>query len=150
MIINKIKNTNSYEIKLLEKHINIYNKKEIEEITKKIINKINKKSKLKKAIILEFYLNKKYGTIIILKELNKTIPQNNETEVKIIIHTDTIFLYKIDYFNIQNNKNIYYYQGNFYTEIKETINKKNYLDILENSEIVYEDSYNIIDKGIKI
>ena len=35
-------------------------------------------------------------------------------------------------------------------ELKDTIEKKNYLKILELSEIVYEDSYNIINEGIKI
>jgi len=150
MIINKIRDSNSYQIKLLEKKINIYNKEEIEKITKEIINKINKHNKLNKLIKLEFYLDKKYGTIIILKHYNKIITTNNEIEVKITINTDIPFLYKTDYFNIKKSKNIYYYKGEFYTEIKDTISKKEYLNILENSEVIYEDTYHIINKGIKI
>lgn len=154
MIITKLEDTNVYQIKLLGQFINIYNKDVLEEITKKIITKIHKKNKLKKIINLNFYLDENYGTIIILKDYNKLISLNNETEVKITIHTNTPFLYKTDYFNINNNNinkhNIYYYDNNFYLEIKNNINKKEYLNILEKSEIIYEDTYDIINKGIKI
>lgn len=154
MIITKTEDASGYQIKLLGETINIYDRNALEEVTKKIITKINKKNKLKKLINLEFYLDKRYGTIITLKDYNKLIPINDETEVKITIHTNVPFLYKIDYFAIKNNnlnnKNIYYYQDNFYLEIKNNINKKEYLNILENSEIIYKETYHIINKGIKI
>ncbi|MBQ8193150.1 MAG: hypothetical protein IJZ46_03665 [Bacilli bacterium] len=154
MIINKIENNNSYLIKLLGVVIDIYDRDYLEEITKNIITKINKKNKLRNLIILEFYIDKKYGTIIILKDYNKLIDVNNEKEVKITVHTDTPFLYKIDYFDIKKNNfdnlNIYYYKRNFYLEIKNDIPLPEYLEILENSEIIYEDSYSIINNGIKI
>ena len=154
MIINKIKNNNSYLIKLLGVVVDVYNRDSLEEITKNIITKINKKNKLRNLIILEFYIDKKYGTIVILKDYNKLIDINNEKEVKITIHTDTPFLYKIDYFDIKDNNldnlNIYYYKRNFYLEIKNDIPLLKYLEILENSEIIYEDSYSIINNGIKI
>ena len=154
MIINKIENNNSYLIKLLGVVIDIYDRDYLEEITKNIITKINKKNKLRNLIILEFYIDKKYGTIVILKDYNKLIDINNEKEVKITIHTDTPFLYKIDYFDIKDNNldnlNIYYYKRNFYLEIKNDIPLLKYLEILENSEIIYEDSYSIINNGIKI
>lgn len=154
MIINKIENNNSYLIKLLGVVVDVYNRDSLEEITKNIITKINKKNKLRNLIILEFYIDKKYGTIVILKDYNKLIDINNEKEVKITIHTDTPFLYKMDYFDIKDNNldnlNIYYYKRNFYLEIKNDIPLLKYLEILENSEIIYEDSYSIINNGIKI
>lgn len=152
MIINKIDNT--YIIKLINKKIDIYNPNELENITKKIINKINKKNKLNNCIYLEFYLNDNYGTIINLKDYKSTFIINNDKTVKITVHTENPFLYQIDYFDIKKNKltkkNIYYYKNKFYLEINNNINKKDYLKILELSEVIYEDTLDIIDKGIKI
>ena len=155
MIINQIENTNNYLIRLIHQNINIYDSQDLKQITKKIFEKINKRKKLTNHIKLEFYYDDNYGTIIILNSDEKYISRkDDEIEVKITIHIDTPFLYKIDYFDIKNNisniENIYYYKENFYIELKDTIEKKNYLKILELSEIIYEDSYNIINEGIKI
>ena len=144
MIINKLKNSNEYIIKLLDKKIDIYNPVVLEKLTEKMLKKILKNNTLKKLIILDIYTDKNYGTIIILKDYNKL--------VKIHIHIDSIFLYKVNNLNITklNNKNIYYYKNNFYIEVKENTNIKDYLPLLEEEEIIYEYSDEIINKGIKI
>ena len=66
MIINKI--DNYYIIKLPNSKINIYNQNELEELTKKIIYKVNKNYTLNNSIHLEFYINNNYGIIIKLKD----------------------------------------------------------------------------------
>ena len=154
MIINQINNTNDYIIKIIKNNIDIYNHNVLEEITNKIINKIKKQNKLEKLIILEFYPIKKYGTLIILKNIKTILKAENEIEVKIIIHTDYPILYKIDYniikeYNI-DYKNIYYYKNNFYLQIKNTISEKDYLHLLELSELTYQNTLNIINYGLKI
>ena len=151
MIISQISKDN-YQIKLPSKIINIYDHTEIQNITKKVIKRINKHSKLYGIAILEIYQDINYGTIIEIKNIKKTFLPKDELEIKITIHTDTPFLYKIDYFDItKNNKdNIYYYQNNFYLELNKPINKRKYLDILEKSEIVYNDTYKVINEGLKI
>ena len=154
MIINQINNTNDYIIKIIKNNIDIYNHNVLEEITNKIINKIKKQNKLEKLIILEFYPIKKYGTLIILKNIKTILKAENEIEVKIIIHTDYPILYKIDYniikeYNI-DYKNIYYYKNNFYLQIKNTISEKDYLYLLELSELTYQNTLNIINYGLKI
>ena len=83
MIINQINNTNDYIIKIIKNNIDIYNHNVLEEITNKIINKIKKQNKLEKLIILEFYPIKKYGTLIILKNIKTILKTENEIEVKI-------------------------------------------------------------------
>lgn len=152
MIISK--SDSDYLIKLLDNNIDIYNREDLEEITKKIYKKIIKKNKLNNLILLEFYVDKLYGIIIILKDYKKLITFNDEIEIKITIHTDTPFLYKIDYLDIKKYKlekeNIYYYENNFYLQIKSDLSKRKYFNILELSEIIYENSYEIINKGIKI
>jgi len=154
MIINQINNTNDYIIKIIKNNIDIYNHNVLEEITNKIINKIKKQNKLEKLIILEFYPIKKYGTLIILKNIKTILKAENEIEVKIIIHTDYPILYKIDYNIIKecniNYKNIYYYKNNFYLQIKNTISEKDYLYLLELSELTYQNTLNIINYGLKI
>lgn len=154
MIINQINNTNDYIIKIIKNNIDIYNHNVLEEITNKIINKIKKQNKLEKLIILEFYPIKKYGTLIILKNIKTILKTENEIEVKIIIHTDYPILYKIDYNIIKecniDHKNIYYYKNNFYLQIKNTISEKNYLYLLELSELIYQNTLNIINYGLKI
>lgn len=152
MIINKI--DNYYIIKLPSIKIDIYNPDSLEDITKRIILKISKTNKLNNCIHLEFYLNNQYGTIIKLKDYKSPFIITNDKTVKITIHTDTPFLYQIDYFDIKKNKlknkNIYYYKNKFYLELKEDINLKDYLNLLESSEIIYEETTDIIDKAIKI
>lgn len=154
MIINQINNTNDYIIKIIKNNIDIYNHNVLEEITNKIINKITKQNKLEKLIILEFYPIKKYDTLIILKNIKTILKTENEIEVKIIIHTDYPILYKIDYNIIKecniNYKNIYYYKNNFYLQIKNTISEKDYLYLLELSELTYQNTLNIINYGLKI
>ncbi len=152
MIINKLKNSNEYIIKLLDKKIDIYNPVVLEKLTEKMLKKILKNNTLKKLIILDIYTDKNYGTIIILKDYNKLVNLIDELEVKIHIHIDSIFLYKVNNLNIAklNNKNIYYYKNNFYIEVKENTNIKDYLPLLEEEEIIYEYSDEIINKGIKI
>lgn len=149
MIINKIDNT--YTIKLLNNVVNIYNPDTLEQITKELITKINKKQTLKNNIKLEFYTNKNYGTIIKLKDY-KTFTTNKNKTVKITIHTETPFLYQMNYFDTKkfNKKNLYYYKNKFYLEINDNISTKDYYKLLELSKIIYEDSYDIIDKAIKI
>lgn len=154
MIINQINNTNDYIIKIIKNNIDIYNHNVLEKITNKIINKIKKQNKLEKLIILEFYPIKKYGTLIILKNIKTILKTENEIEVKIIIHTDYPILYKIDYNIIKecniDYKNIYYYKNNFYLQIKNTISEKDCLYLLELSELIYQNTLNIINYGLKI
>ena len=152
MLINKI--DNYYIIKLPNSKIDIYNKDELEELTKRIILKINKNYKLNNSIYLEFYINNNYGIIVKLKDYKSTLIINNDKTVKITIHTDSIFLYKIDYIDIKRtniiNRNAYYYKNKFYIEVDKDINTNDYIKLLELSEIIFEDTLDIIDKGIKI
>ena len=139
---------------VVNEQIGKLNEKLLEEITNKIINKIKKQNKLEKLIILEFYPIKKYGTLIILKNIKTILKTENEIEVKIIINTDYPILYKIDYNIIKecniDYKNIYYYKNNFYLQIKNTISEKDYLYLLELSELTYQNTLNIINYGLKI
>jgi len=150
MIINKL--DNCYIIKLLNKQINVYSPTELENITKKIIKKINTSNKIKNNIHLTFYLDNNYGTIIKLEDYKSSFTLNNDKTVKITIHTDSNFLYEVDYFNIKkfSKQKTYYYKNKFYLKINESLNTKDYYKLLELSEVIYEDTESILDKAIKI
>ncbi len=151
MIITKLfKDT--YQIKMPNQIIDIYNQVKVKELTKEIIKKINKKNKLYGLTYLEIYQDINYGTIIKVKSDKTIYYKKDEIEIKIIIHTDTPLLYKIDYFDIKKDyKNkIYYYKNNFYLELENKINKDKYLKLLEVSEVIYEDTHQIINNGLKI
>ena len=87
-----------------------------------------------------------------VEDFDRVRAKKDEIEIKIIIHTDTPLLYKIDYFDIKKDyKNkIYYYKNNFYLELENKINKDKYLKLLEVSEVIYEDTHQIINNGLKI
>lgn len=151
MIITKLfKDT--YQIKMPNQIIDIYNQVKVKELTKEIIKKINKKNKLYGLTYLEIYQDINYGTIIKVKNDKTIYYKKDEIEIKIIIHTNTPLLYKIDYFDIKKDyKNkIYYYKNNFYLELENKINKDKYLKLLEVSEVIYEDTHQIINNGLKI
>ncbi len=151
MIITKLfKDT--YQIKMPNQIIDIYNQVKVKELTKEIIKKINKKNKLYGLTYLEIYQDINYGTIIKVKNDKTIYYKKDEIEIKIIIHTETPLLYKIDYFDIKKDyKNkIYYYKNNFYLELENKINKDKYLKLLEVSEVIYEDTHQIINNGLKI
>lgn len=151
MIITKLfKDT--YQIKMPNQIIDIYNQVKVKELTKEIIKKINKKNKLYGLTYLEIYQDINYGTIIKVKSDKTIYYKKDEIEIKIIIHTETPLLYKIDYFDIKKDyKNkIYYYKNNFYLELENKINKDKYLKLLEVSEVIYEDTHQIINNGLKI
>ena len=147
-IIIRRSEKNIYEIKVLD-YINIHNINTLKKLIKNIINKIKKKYYLRKEIVLDIYPSK-YETIIILKDYNKYLSLNNNTEIKINIHTNTTFLYQINYNDIPKSKgNIYYYKKKFYLKIK-NITKKEYLKLSEYSNLIYQDTDTIIDNAIKI
>ena len=151
MIITKLfKDT--YQIKMPNQIIDICNQVKVKELTNEIIKKINKKNKLYGLTNLEIYQDINYGTIIKVKNDKTIYYKKDEIEIKIIIHTDTPLLYKIDYFDIKKDyKNkIYYYKNNFYLELENKINKDKYLKLLEVSEVIYEDTHQIINNGLKI
>ena len=151
MTITKL--NNYYLIRIIDNNINIYAKEELEEITKKLIKQIIKKEKLNGLINLEMYYNENYGIIIKLKQVKKYI-FDDSIEVKIKVYLDNPFLYKIDYFDMKEilntKEDIYYYNKEFYINLKNKVSNKTLYKLLELSEVIYEDTYNIIDKGIKI
>jgi len=155
-VIISIISRNLFRIKIVRDYmdnIDIYNKKEITELVKKIIKK--NLNNLKGLIILNVYLNKCYGMIIDIKS-EEEYALNKNKDIKIIFHIDSIFLYKTSYYDLMENidvktNEIHYYNGDYYLNIEKEIDKKDYYKLLEISELIYGiDVLKVLTKGYKI
>lgn len=96
------------------------------------------------------YINNYYGTILKIEKDKDLDIFYKQVDMHIVIEKDYIILYKVkDYFFIKNldSFNIYYYEDNFYLEIKKQLRNKEMYNLIENSEIVFENIDIIKNKG---
>ena len=97
------------------------------------------------------YIDNYYGTILrVIKDEFDLYYKQIDMHITI---ENINFLYKVsDYFFIKNlnNYNIYYYNSCFYLEIIEKLIDKDMMNLIENSEIIYNDIDIIRNKGKKI
>ena len=155
MICNVIDKDN-YILKVYNYYngVNIYDHDNIEEFVKDIFNKSLKKYNLTGRILFNVYIDKLYGMIIeIKKEYDLII--DKLIDIKLKFNLNISFLYEIDYFylidNNIDNQNVYFYNDKFYLEIINDISDNEYIKLLDNSLIIYNDEINnIINKGIRL
>lgn len=147
---------NHYLIKIYNDYLDfdIYDHDEIKIFIEKIYNKILKKYNIKGLLTFNMFIDNMYGMIIEVEKNNDFIIKNL-VDIKIKFNLNISFLYEVDYFylleNNINNQNIYYYNSKYYLEIIREMDKKTYLNLLDNSFIMYNDEINnIIDNGIKL
>ena len=94
---------------------------------------------------LELYINRYYGMILEITE-NEDFIYDDIVNLKLNVLRDTLFLYEVDDPLEYINYEIYYYNDKFYVNAK-----RDDLDLIENSNLVYGDIvYKIIGRGIKI
>ena len=119
------------------KDFDIYNKDDIINLFKFIFIKIKKKYNLSGLFNVDIYVNSDYGMII---EINNLYYLDNESDMKINIHLDSIFLVEISSNEIFNHDEIYYYNNKFYSKYNQ----------LYDSYVIYKNIDEIISNGIKI
>ena len=137
MIIQKIEN--KYIIKIIKKEINkfdYFNKEEIQNLFQKIISKLKEKYTIKGLLDIEVYVNKKYGMIIEIEEIEVF---DDEIDLNIHFHLDSFFLEEINPIEIKNKKEVYYYDNKFYSPYTK----------ISDSIVIYKTN-EILNKGIKI
>ena len=94
---------------------------------------------------LELYINRYYGMILEITE-NEDLIYDDIVNLKLNVLRDTLFLYEVDDPLEYINYEIYYYNDKFYVNAK-----REYINLIENSNLVYVDIvYKIIGRGIKI
>ena len=155
MVFNVLDKDN-YIVKIYNNYngVDIYDHNNIECFVKDIFNTHLKKYNLNGRILFNVYIDKLYGMIIEIKKLNDLII-DKLIDIKIKFNLNVSFLYEFDYFyliyNNIVNQNIYYYKDKFYLEIINDMNDSDYIKLLDNSIIVYNDEINkIINNGFKL
>lgn len=155
MICNLI-DKDYYIVKVYNDYLNfdIYDTTEVKNFIYKIYNKLLKKKKLNGIIQFDIYIDTNYGMIIEIKKLEDLL-FNDIIDIKIKFNLNISFLYEVDYFyileNNLTNQNIYYYKDKFYLEIINTMDKNKFINLLDNSNIIYNNYINnIINNGIKL
>lgn len=154
MICNVI-DKDSYIIKVFNcDDFDIYDHDDIKEMVSNIFNKVLNKYNLFGEILFNIYVDNLYGLIIEVNKIDDLFIKN-AVDLKIKFNLNISFLYEVDYFylidNNITNQNIYYYKDKFYLEIINDIDKYDYLKLLDNSSIIYNNRINdIIDNGIKL
>ena len=105
---------------------------------------------------VNIYLDKYYGMIIKLSrtELEYLSYYDKQIEMKIIVSDNQVFYRVFDIYSLDKriikNSDVYLYEDKTYLELKKEINFILLGNLLENSEIVYENTSNIKKNGEKI
>lgn len=138
MIIRKC--DDYFLIKVFENNIldfNIFDLNSIKYFFQSIFNVLKEKYDLHGLIDVDVYVNNNYGLIIEMYPVDSCF---DDIDMKIKMHLDSVFLVEIDSNCILDYEDVYYYNGKFYGT---------YLNNCD-SEVLYKNTNDIINKGIKI
>ena len=94
------------------------------------------------------YENLKYGTILEIEKKDELLFNPDLIDIKVKIYKDTNFYFKTkDYFVLEEYKNIYYDNNNYYINILDIDNLNK---VLEFAEIIYSLAPNFLEEKIFI
>ncbi len=129
--------------------VNINNKEELEGYIKKIIPYLKTKNiNITSGLyIARIYINKKYGLIIELENIEELEFFKDMIDLKVIIFDEAIFYLEVsDYFLIKD-KNIIYNDGYYYVNIEE-LDDIEIIKLADFSKVIYGDCLTYIrEKG---
>lgn len=155
MICNII-NDEYFIVKLLKDYcaFDIYDHEEIKNLVQDIFDTFLKKYNIYGSLVFNVFFDQKYGIIVEVKK-ERDLNFNHLVDIKIKFHLNISFLYEIDYFYLLDNniinQNIYFYNDKFYLEIVNDINDSDYIKLLDNSKIIYDNEMDkIVNNGIKL
>lgn len=114
-----------------------FDKDSIQELFQKILKRILEQYELKGILDVDVYVNDKFGLIMEIREFSSYF---DDIDMHLHFHIGSVFLTEVDFDNIVSWKDIYYYQGKFYRVYQGLID----------SSILYKESEEIIEKGIKV
>jgi len=102
---------------------------------------------------VEAFIDKNYGMILeIIKEDSGLFNLKEEVDLRIIINKEAVFLFKVEDYFLLGNKDVnkYYFNDNFYYELKDEITTRNLAKLMENSELIYGDEAKCIREYGKV
>lgn len=138
MIIQKV--DDCFCIKIYKEYLedfDFFDKTSIQDFFQRILIKILERYEVRGLLDVDVYVNDEFGLIIEMKEISSYF---DEIDMQIHFHMNCVFLTEIELEDIFSYKDIYYYQKKFYGVYKH----------LTDSSILYKESDEIIEKGIKV
>lgn len=138
MIINK--NDDLFIIKVYKECVNnfdIYDMDSILDLFKIVLGKLKEKYNISGLCIIDVYINDSFGMIIEVKNIYK---YQDEIDVKITFHVDSIFMMEINAYDCEEYDEIYFYEDRYYTCYNKNVD----------SNVIYKDSLDIVNKGIRL
>ena len=127
-------------VKIYKSYLNnfdIYDKEKIMDLFKGIFIKVKKKYNLSGLFDVYIYVNESYGMII---EIKNVYLYDNESDIKIKVHLDSVFLIEIFNHEILDYDEVYYYKDKFYGIYKNVCDRN----------IIYKNTDIIMSNGMKI
>lgn len=119
------------------KEFDVFDIDSIKLFFKYLFCKLKNKYQLKGLMDANVYVDNNYGMIIELKTIDSYF---NDIDIRLKIHFNECFLTEINVNDILDYRDVYYYKGKFYGT---------YFGIID-SEVLYKDTEEIINKGIKV
>lgn len=119
------------------KDFNIFDMDSIKDFFQIIFNKFKNRYDLYGLIDVDVYVNDCYGMII---EMRPICDYFDEVDMRIKMHLNNAFLVNIDSNSILDYEDVYYYNGKFYGT---------YMGLCD-SEVIYKNTEEIINKGIRV
>lgn len=116
----------------------LLNREKLLLLFEKIFSKLKQRYQLNGLVDVDVYFCPSYGLIMEIQSIYSGLDE--EIDMKIRIHMDTVFLNEIDLNEFDHYSNIYYYKGKFFGIFQD---KKEYF-------VHYRDSDEIMEKGIRI
>ena len=127
-------------VKIYKSYLNnfdIYDKEKIMDLFKGIFIKVKKKYNLSGLFDVDIYVNESYGMII---EIRNVYFYDNESDIKIKVHLDSVFLIEIFNHEILDYDEVYYYKDKFYGIYKNVCDRN----------IIYKNTDIIMSNGMQI
>ena len=137
MIITK--NNSFYVVYVYKEYMNdidIFDYDSVIIFFKDIVALLKNKFGINGLFCVDVYVNDKYGMIM---EFDNYYDNGDEIDIKIKFHIDCIFFNEIDYVD-ELDKDVYFYDNKFYS----------FYDEKRDSNIIYKNSLEIVNNGIKI
>jgi hypothetical protein len=133
-----------YQVKIKNIDIDIYNYDEILELIQEVIKKVLKINSNGGLFRFEIYQNSLYGIVM---DITKLEDCDEDFEIKISFHIDSVILVKGDYFYMRDigveGTDIYYYDKEFYALYEDKFG--------EYDDLVYgEEALKVINDGIRL
>lgn len=138
LIINKYEDL--FVVKIYKDCVNnfdIYDMDSILDLFKVVLGKLKDKYDINGLCYIDVYVNDCFGMII---EINNIYKYRGDIDIKVTFHIDSIFMMEINFDEIDDYEDIYYYCDKYYTNYNSKVD----------SNVIYKDSLDILNSGIRI